>query len=167
MPGRTRRRLLATAGSAIAAAVAGCSDGSSEPEGMTLEALDVAGSPGGTVPVLPAGKVTLLDYFATWCAPCKPQMKELRQVRETFDASTLHILSITNESDAGAVRSFWTEYEGTWPVAMDPQLKTNDRFGFNRVPTLLVLRPDGSEVWRHVGLAAADSVTEQVEAARR
>jgi thiol-disulfide isomerase/thioredoxin len=175
----TRRSVLAGVGAGVAA-LAGCLGGDTgtttrtERDGWTasptpdadpntLRALEVAGSPGGPVTVLP-DEVTLLDYWATWCAPCKPQMAELRTVRDRFPE--LHMLSITNERDGPAIRSFWREYEGTWPVARDTDLVTNERFGVTRMPTLLVFDADGAEVWRHVGLAAADSVLAAVERAR-
>jgi hypothetical protein len=90
-------------------------------------------------------------------------MAELRSVRAEFP--DVHLLSITNEEDEAAVREFWTEFEGTWPVAMDPDLRTNDRFDVTRIPTLLILDPSGDEQWRHVGLAAADTIAEQVREA--
>ncbi|WP_276261302.1 TlpA family protein disulfide reductase [Haloglomus litoreum] len=159
-----RRRFLAAVGTTVAVGSAGCvSDsggagaggGDAGSDRATLETLAVAGSPGGELPVLPA-EPALLDFWATWCAPCKPQMRELRAVREALPA--VHMLSITNESDTAAVRDFWTAYEGTWAVAQDTELRTNERFGVTRMPTLLVFDADGTEVWRHVGLAAADTV---------
>lgn len=159
-----RRRFLATVGTAVAVGSAGCvslsggSDGGSGDggsDGATLQTLDVGGSPGGPMPVLPA-EPALLDFWATWCAPCKPQMTELRAVHESFPE--VHMLSITNERDTAAVRDFWQEYEGTWAVAQDTELWTNERFNVTRMPTLLVFDADGNEVWRHVGLAAADSI---------
>lgn len=157
---QTRRSLLRAGAVGTAAALAGClgggsGGGGSGPGGATLQSLDVAGSPGGPVAVLPT-EVTLLDYWATWCAPCKPQMAELRAVRETFPG--VHMLSITNESDEPAIRDFWRRYEGTWPVAMDTELRTNERFDVTGMPTLLVFDPDGDEVWRHVGLARAKTI---------
>jgi hypothetical protein len=90
-------------------------------------------------------------------------MAELRAVRERFD--DVHLLSITNESDRDAVREFWTTYEGTWPVALDTALRTNDRFGVTRMPTLLVFDAAGEEVWRHVGLARADRIGDRLREA--
>jgi len=173
-PGTPTRRSVLRAGLGLGAVgLAGCTSlvgssgeaGSSGDAGTgaTLQSLDVGGSPGGPVPVLPEDRVALLDWWATWCAPCKPQMSELREIRERFP--DLHMLSITNEGDGAAVREFWTEYEGTWPVARDTALRTNEQFGVDRVPTLLVFDPAGTEVWRHVGLASADGVAEQLRAA--
>ncbi|PSQ60713.1 TlpA family protein disulfide reductase [Halobacteriales archaeon SW_7_71_33] len=168
-----RRRLLAGVGAAAVGGLAGClgavtddSDGGdgdrSDYDGLTVDTLSVAGSPGDAVPVAPE-RVTLLDFFATWCAPCKPQMAELRAVDRQF--SDVHLLSITSERDEDAVRSFWREYEGTWPVGVDPDLDVSSEYRAGSVPTMVVLDPAGEQRWRHSGLAAADSIAAELEAA--
>ncbi len=136
----------------------------STPEGLQLETLAVGGSSGGSVVVEPAGEAALLDFFATWCAPCKPQMEELRTVRA--ENPDLHMLSVSREKETETIESFWTEYEGTWPVAQDTQLLAFQEYNVRRIPTLLVLDASGSEVWRHSGLAAADDILEQITEAR-
>lgn len=160
----SRRSLLA---SAVAVGLAGCLGGIGGGTGSSdnrIETVDVGGSSGEVVPVKPAGSVALLDFWATWCAPCKPQMAELGTIREQFP--DLHMLSITNEKDSAAVERFWREYDGTWSVAMDPELRTNQRFGVNRIPTLLIFDAEGSEVWRHTGLAAAGTIADAIDEAR-
>lgn len=162
----TRRSFLRAGLGLGVVGLAGCTSivgSSGGPEEATLRSLDVAGSPGGPVPVLPDGRVVLLDWWATWCAPCKPQMEVLRSVRERFP--DVHMLSITNEGEDAPVEGFWLEYGGTWPVARDTELRTNERFGVNRIPTMLAFDPEGTEQWRHVGLAAADSVAKALRSA--
>lgn len=183
----SRRRFLARSASVcglagVTAGLAGCTGSDTATRGGTpaggsreatqtptdrlrLEALDVGGSPGGRVVVEPPGEVALLDFFATWCAPCKPQMGELRAVRESV--ADLHMLSVTREAETEAVASFWREFDGTWPVAQDPELAAFRTYGVSRIPTLVVVDPSGTEVWRHSGLAATADVVENVEAARR
>lgn len=133
-------------------------------DALRLQSLDVTGSPGGEIAVDPTGQPLLLDFFATWCAPCKPQMEHLRTVRGEFD--DLRMRSITRETDRGAIADFWREYEGTWPVAMDPKLLAFEKYGVTRIPVLVVLDADGTEVWRHAGLASAESIRTAVEEAR-
>jgi thiol-disulfide isomerase/thioredoxin len=132
-------------------------------DGLVLSTLDVAGSPGGEVTVDPSGTVTLLDFFATWCAPCKPQMAHIREVEARFP--DVHFLSITSERDREAIRSFWTEYEGTWPVAQDPELRATSKYNAGQLPTMLVVDAEGNEVWRHVGLSSAEDIAEELRAA--
>jgi len=161
----SRRRFLA---GAAAVGLAGCLGGGTDGDGDTSDAnaidtYDAAGSPGGVVRVDGVRVRALLDFWATWCAPCEPQMAELRTVEERFP--DVHLLSVTNEDDAAAIREFWAAHDGTWPVASDPDLRTNDRFGVTRIPTLLVFDPAGAEVWRHAGLAAADSIADALREA--
>jgi thiol-disulfide isomerase/thioredoxin len=172
----SRRAVLGASGAALTG-LAGCTSlsgggdsggsgsGATTADGLTLDTYDVAGSSGETVPVREPGAVTLLDFFATWCAPCKPMMAELRQVRSEFP--DIHMLSITWEQEQAAIEDFWTEYEGTWDVASDPQLETGEQYDVGgQLPTTLVLDAEGNEAWRHVGLARADKIGSQVEAAQ-
>lgn len=158
-------RLAAGAGSLSLAGCLGVVDeiggGPPASDAGTIQTLDVGGSPGGKVPIRPAGEPALLDWWATWCAPCEPQMEEFQTV--TAELPDLHLLSITNESDASAVKAYWRTHDGGWPVAMDPELRTNDRYSVTRVPTLLLLDSEGTERWRHVGLAAAETIIDEVE----
>jgi len=162
------RRAYLAVGATTVGGLAGCtgltsgSAGSGEStaaNGLTLSTLEVGGSPGNEMAVQPGGRVVLLDFFATWCAPCKPQMEILRSVRSDFP--DVHMLSITWESEIEAIEQFWVDYEGTWPVASDPEVRTGEEYGVGRIPTLLVFDPEGREQWRHTGLTAeADIVTE-------
>ena len=184
---RLSRRAYLASVAAVAAGLAGCTaggegagDGSTdrstvpgtptsgapggeESEGLRLESLAVGGSPGGDLTLDPQGRPLLLDFFATWCAPCKPQMESLRAIDASFPH--LRMRSVTRETDREAVADFWRDYEGTWPVAMDPRLHAFEKYGVTRVPVLVVLDAAGSEVWRHAGLASEDAIERAVEEA--
>jgi len=156
----TRRRFLGATGLATLGGIAGCLGGGTD-EGLTVQSIEVEGSPGGEVVVKPEGTVALLDFFATWCAPCKPQMAELNEIRRQFP--DVHLVSITSETDEEAIREFWREYDGSWPVAMDPELEATQQYEARQTPTKLILDREGTETWRHVGLSAAESIAEKLE----
>ncbi|MFC6991339.1 TlpA family protein disulfide reductase [Haladaptatus sp. GCM10025707] len=160
----TRRRFLATAGLATVGALAGCTGGSRE-AALTLDTLAVGSLDGGPLRVQPTDRPVLLDFFATWCAPCKPQMSDLAEIRSRYGPDRLHMLSITWERDAEVVRAFWEEYGGTWPTALDPDVQTGEHYGVSNLPTLLVFTADGEEVWRHVGLASLQAIDDAVRRA--
>jgi len=169
---RSRRSLLRAGGVAALGGLAGClgdvrsrlAGGGTDDEGLALESLSVGGSSGGELVVNPEGQATLVDFFATWCQPCKPQMEGLGTVRERYP--DLAMRSITNESDRGAVREFWREYDGTWPVLIDPDAEAQRAYQPPGMPTLFVYDADGEEVWRHTGLARTERIAEAVETAQ-
>jgi thiol-disulfide isomerase/thioredoxin len=175
-PTRTRRQALAVAAAGVAT-LAGCSGLVSDPDpgptaegrgtgetatdsqdSLSLETVAVGGSPGETVSLRPADRPVLLDFFATWCAPCVPQMETLRAVRSTFAPADLRMVSVTSEADEAAVREFWQQHDGAWPVATDPRSRAVREYSVTGVPTLLVVTPDGTVTWRHTGLAGRDTL---------
>lgn len=170
---RSRRSVLRAAGVAAAGGFAGClgpvrstlrgGSGAGD-DGLALESLSVGGSPGGELVVNPDGEATLVDFFATWCQPCKPQMASLGEIRERFP--DLAMRSITNETDRGAVRSFWREYDGDWPVLIDPGAEAQQAYEPPGMPTLFVYDADGEEVWSHTGLARTEAIADAVERAQ-
>jgi thiol-disulfide isomerase/thioredoxin len=177
----TRRGVLAAA---AATALAGClggsgpeaavdtgtsADGPSSTPTATevphLRSLSVAGSPGGRMPVRRPGTVSLVDFFATWCGPCEPQMETLGAVRERFAESDLYVSSVTSESDEGAIQQFWRQQGGAWPVLLDPDLSVNQAYEVKGIPTLVLVDGAGEVTWRHRGLAGEDRMLEEIREA--
>lgn len=142
-------------------------DGAASPtdRGVVLPTVTAPGSPAGTVGLSPPERAVLVDFFATWCAPCKPEMDHLRTVRERFDESALAVVSVTQESDEAAIRSFWRRYDGAWPVARDPELRATRAYDVTGIPTIVIQSPDGETTLRHTGLAGTDRLVAGVERA--
>jgi thiol-disulfide isomerase/thioredoxin len=160
MNGPSRRAVLLAAGAA--ATSPGCLGDDGSADGLRFSALDAAGSDGGTVPERPPGEPALLDFFATWCPPCRPQMDELARVHEA--RPSFHLVSISWEDDPDAIRAFWRDHDGQWPVVRDPNLAAAEAHGVDRLPTKVLLDGDGDERWRHVGLATAEQILEAIAA---
>jgi thiol-disulfide isomerase/thioredoxin len=173
-----RRRLLATVGTLGTGAVAGCLGGAFRTGGggsdgggggettptspIELESLGTDVSSGGSVQVTPGGTTVVLDFFATWCGPCKPQLDELATVQDAV-GDEVAFRSITSETDRESIRSFWRQHGGAWPVLLDPDLTAARKYGVEGLPTTVVVDGDGRVQWRHTGLAGAGTVRSAVE----
>ena len=151
-----RRALLGAVGTAVTG-LAGCAGGSptnrtatadastpSREGSLALPSVVTRGDfPDGRVTLRPGGTVTLLNFFATWCKPCREEMPDLRRLRAEYDPDALHMVSVTPEVDEGLIREFWATYDGTWPVVRDPALTATERWDANRYPTNLVFDRNG------------------------
>lgn len=158
---RSRRVFLA---GAVAVGMGGCL-GSSKEDVIRLRTLEVAGSPGGTVPVRRPGTVTLVDFFATWCVPCRHQMATLGAVRSTFDGDELYLTSVTTETDESAIRDFWRSYDGRWPVLLDPDIEATRAYEVKGIPTLVIVGRAGEIHWSHRGLARESTLMRELREA--
>ena len=111
------------------------------------------------------GKVVILDFFATYCAPCKEQVKELRELRERFGEKLVIISISVYPGDTDKVlRDYARENGMDWIVARDTA-DVASKYGVRRLPTLVVVDPKGYIKAKHVGLTDSEVLAKDVEAA--
>jgi thiol-disulfide isomerase/thioredoxin len=94
------------------------------------------------------GKVVYLDFWATWCAPCRVSLPLLEQLRAEFPAERFQILAVNVDRDPSRARRFLTERKIGYPSATDPEGQIPERFGLKTMPTSYLI--DARGVVRHV-----------------
>jgi thiol-disulfide isomerase/thioredoxin len=113
-------------------------------------------------PSLWRGKVVILNFWATWCGPCRYEIPELKQLQKEFP-NTLQVVGLSvDEAPAGEVKSFVAATGMNYPVGIaDDQLQA--KFGgILALPTSFVLDREGRVVQKHVGLIPADYYREEI-----
>ena len=88
------------------------------------------------------GKVVLVNFWATWCPPCRKEMPDLEALYEQFAPQGLVILGISDEK-AEKVVPFIHERKVTFPVLLDPERKVNGMFVVEGIPKSFVYDRDG------------------------
>ena len=97
------------------------------------------------------GKVVLVNFWASWCRECRPEMPVLQGLHRELAARGLVIVGINAREDARAVARYAEELGLTFPLVLDPAGKINDLYGVIGLPTTFVVARDGRAVAFAVG----------------
>jgi peroxiredoxin len=97
------------------------------------------------------GKVVLVNFWATWCPPCRKEMPDLQKLYEQFGPQGLVILGISDE-ETQKVEPFIRERKVTFPVLLDPGRKANDAFIVEGIPKTFVYDRNGKLVAQSIDM---------------
>ncbi|HMI50513.1 MAG TPA: TlpA disulfide reductase family protein [Candidatus Saccharimonadales bacterium] len=104
------------------------------------------------------GKVVLLDFWATWCPPCREAVPHLRDVAKKFQGEPLVILSVSLDSDMEKWQDFITKNQMTWLQYRDSGFAgaIAKKFGVDAIPHTFTIDSDGVLQDEHIGDAAIE-----------
>lgn len=89
------------------------------------------------------GKAVLLNFWATWCPPCRLEMPFIQAVYQEGRYPDLVVVAMNRNEDAGAVSEFMEQNGYTFPVALDPGLNVAEQYQVYAVPETFLIDPDG------------------------
>jgi thiol-disulfide isomerase/thioredoxin len=99
-------------------------------------------------------KITMVDFWATWCAPCRASMPRLQKLWKEYQSSGVEIYSVDTDDPSldreAQVREFLLQNGLTFPVVLDDG-SASQAFSISSLPTLVLLDRQGKVVWSHVG----------------
>ena len=110
-----------------------------------------------------SGKMVVLDFWATWCPPCRASVPELRSLTKKYPDDRLVLISISGDKDEAAWREFVSKHDMTWSQARDPERKLGDVFGVHAFPTYLVIDGDGAVRARIVGQDPQETIVHRLK----
>ena len=81
-----------------------------------------------------AGRPVVVNFWASWCIPCRQEFPMYRQARQTYGAKGLEILSIVYKDSVDAARGFMNTEGATWPALVDPNGSVAQAYGIVGIP---------------------------------
>ncbi len=111
-----------------------------------------------------AGKVLVMDFWATWCPPCRESVGELKELTKKYSADKLVLISVSADKDDSAWREFVDKKHMEWLQYRDSDHQLLDSFGIHAFPTYLVIDGDGIIRTRITGLNPQESVVHRLRA---
>ena len=113
----------------------------------------VKGIDGSTVNLTAArGKVVLLNFWATWCGPCRMEVPDLVQLQKKYQDRLQVIGLVIDDADEDAVRKFAKRYSINYPLAMATDEMRFQFGGVPALPTSFIIDARGRVVQKHIGL---------------
>jgi len=96
--------------------------------------------------------LTLLNVWATWCAPCRAEFPELEQLHQEYAARGLRVLAVSiDDGGDDAVQRFVRDQDAHFTIGRDPRGEVQRDFQTIGVPESFLIARDGKLVWRHFG----------------
>lgn len=103
------------------------------------------------------GKVVVLNFWATWCGPCKEEMPALERLRRQFDQKDVAFYTVTTDLQREGIKAFLGHLGIGLPVLLDEDKDVSSAFLVRGLPTTVLIGRDGKLVGRAVGPRAWDS----------
>lgn len=149
----TRRILLRSALAAAAACVApGALAAATAPAGDAVPAPDfeLPLRSGGTVKLGQLrGKVVMLNFWASWCGPCRQEFPILDEMYRKYQPMGFTLLGVNVESETKDAERFLAATPVSFPVAFDRENAVSGKYGVSAMPTTLLVDRKGNVRWLH------------------
>jgi peroxiredoxin len=156
--------LLLTPVLALAVGLAGCHSkaprGSANGEAPDFSVNDIAGKKLALSQY--RGKVVLLDFWATWCAPCLEEIPHFVQMQDKYGAQGFQAIGISMDDGPKPVQEFYKQHKLNYPVAIGSSALADSYGGILGLPVTFVINRDGKIRKKYVGATDPNAIEQEV-----
>lgn len=108
------------------------------------------------------GKVVLLDFWATWCDPCRDEIPHFVKLQNKYADQGLQIIGVSMDDEAEPVRDFYQRFRMNYPVVMG-NAKTGELYGgVFGLPIAFLIGRDGRITAKHIGATDISSLDREI-----
>lgn len=97
------------------------------------------------------GKLVFLNFFATWCGPCREEMPGMDRLFRAYQDRGLMVLAVNMQESAKTVRPFVQELKLSFPAVLDAKGSVSHEYGIRALPVSFLVGRDGNLLWRAMG----------------
>lgn len=97
------------------------------------------------------GKVIYIDFWASWCAPCRQSFPWMNKIQTQFDNNEFTVISINVDQEKSLATAFLKETPANFPVIYDPQGLAAKAFKLKGMPSSYLIDQEGRVVKSHIG----------------
>ena len=101
-----------------------------------------------------SGRVLVVDFWATWCGPCRLQDEILRALHERYKSQAVSFLAINVGESKELVTDFAEADPFAYPVLMDPTQSLSAKYGIYALPTVMVLDREQRILFQNMGVSS-------------
>ena len=122
---------------------------------------DVAGNPLSIANF--KGKIVLLDFWATWCTPCRDEIPRFVEFQNKSRERGLQVIGISMDDDAKPVREFYQEFKMNYPVALGSEKVAEAYGGVLGLPITFLIGRDGQVAAKYIGEVDMSVLEQEIE----
>lgn len=109
------------------------------------------------------GKPVLINFFASWCLPCREEMPVLEKIAQEYNAKGVVSLGIAIDDTEAKMKDFVTRYGVTFPVGLDTTTTIQKSFGLYGIPTTYFIDKQGAINYSHSGAVTEDLLRHELD----
>jgi thiol-disulfide isomerase/thioredoxin len=104
------------------------------------------------------GKVVYVDFWASWCAPCRKSFPWMNEMQRRYGQAGLAVVAINVDKDRALAEQFLASIPANFTIAYDPQGSVAEQFHVEGMPSSFIISRDGALLGTHIGFRDDDAV---------
>ncbi|ASK64033.1 alkyl hydroperoxide reductase [Virgibacillus phasianinus] len=109
------------------------------------------------------GQRVMVNFWATWCPPCRAEMPDMEKFYQNEDIVILAINLTQTEKSLQQVQDFVNEFQVTFPILLDKQIEVATNYGIRPIPTSFMIDPNGIIQFKAFGAMSYERMVQEFE----